>query len=134
MVHTDTDVQLRGGRGRATRAVAMAKKRRVKGATAQRKVTLPMHVWELLESAAALYSDAYKVNAVEMGATMASTTFTVSDALEASVGMFLLSLREDHGALPTDESSKAERDAWVKKLAAQIKKEVFEEYWSKKSH
>lgn len=112
----------------------MAKKRRVKGATEQRKITLPMHVWDLLDDAAELHTDAYKVNAAELGAKSGSTTFTVSDALEAAAAIFLLSLREDHGPMPAEGFSKSERDAWVKRLAAQIKREVIEEYWSKKSH
>lgn len=134
MLDTDTGVQLRSRRSRATRALSMARKRRVKGATDQRKITLPMHVWTLLEEACLLHTEAYRVNAAELGVKRGSTTYSVSDGIETGVALFLNSLREDFGPMPTEESSKSEREAWVKRLAAQIKKDVIEDYWAKKSH
>lgn len=128
MHQTENVPQLRSRVSRARQAVSMAaKKRRVKGPTDQRKITLPMFVWDLLEQAAELHTDAYKINKGE-------TKFTVSDAIEIGVEMFLLSLREDLGPMPSPTASKSEREAWVKRLAAQISKDILEEYFSKKSH
>lgn len=127
MHQTESVPFLRGGARRGRRAAAMAKKRRVKGATAQRKITLPSHVWTLLDDAASLFTDAYKAN-------NGATKFTVSDAIESGVEMFLLSLREDLGPIPTDETSRGERQAWVAKLAEKIRADILEEFWSKKSH
>lgn len=105
----------------------MAKRRRVKGATEQRKVTLPLHVWALLEDAARLHTDAYEENG-------GKTNFTVSDLLESGAEMFLLSLREDVGPLPGPGTSSSERKAWVKRLAEKVRAEILEEFWSRKTH
>jgi hypothetical protein len=105
----------------------MAKRRRVRGATEQRKITLPLHEWELLDWIAELHTDAYRVNG-------GKTRFTASDGVESGVELLAHSLRDDIGPLPTAESSKAEREAWVKKLGEQMRKDLMEQFWAKKTH
>jgi hypothetical protein len=124
---TGTDIQLRRPIRRGRTAVEMAKRRRLKGATEQRKITLPQHVWDLLAHVADLHTEAYALN-------NGSTQFTVSDLLESGAEMFLLSLREEFGNVPDKDSTKAERAAWVKRLADSISKQILEDFWSKKSH
>lgn len=82
-------------------------KRPVKSPRAQRSVTLPLHVWELLAQIAELQSDAYEL-------MHGTTRYTVSDLVEAGAEMYLQSIIEDVGELPKTAEA---RKVFVKRLA-----------------
>jgi hypothetical protein len=117
-MQSGTDVQqwnreLKKGKNRP---FSMAR-RQPRGPTAQRNITLPLHVWKMLDVAADLQSESY----VLMGG---KTKFAVSDLLESGAKMYLRSLIRDVGPLPEDASA---RKSFVKRLADVNQKELLQD-------
>lgn len=109
---------------RSVTPVLMAR-RNQRGPTDQRRITLPVHVWQLLDQVAELQSEAY----VLMGG---KTQFTVSDLLETGAEMYLRSLLDEFGTLPNDDSPAATRKEFVKRLAESNRKQLVEQLLSPK--
>lgn len=91
-------------------------KRTQRGPTDQRRITLPVHLWELLDEVADLQSEAYVLMS-------GKTKFQVSDLLESGAEMYLRSLVEEFGSLPKDT---ADRKSFVKRLAEANRKQLVE--------
>lgn len=92
-------------------------KRRQRGPSKQKKVTLPLLLWELLEDHCELQTEAY----AKLGG---GTVFTISDLLEAGAGIFLRDVAKDIGPPPPRKAPDAVRDAYVKKLAEYNRREL----------
>ena len=103
--------------------VAAMAKRPVRSGNNQKSISLPVHIWEMLDQIAELQSAAYK----EMGG---KSKYSVSDLVEDGVTMYLQSLVEEFGDLP--EGAEATRQ-FVKKLAEANRKSLHEQIFGKKS-
>lgn len=119
--HTDTDVQQKRKVGRGKTRPFLMSKRPAKGPTDQRKITLPGHVWELLDRVAQLQSKAYALMA-------GKTKFQVSDLLESGAEMYLRSLMKDVGPFPKTAAEEAD---YVKRLAEVNKRALLEDLLGK---
>lgn len=98
-------------------------RRSVKSPTKQRKVTIPPHVWALLEHVADLHCRAY----VKMGG---DTRFTVSDLLELGAEYLLRKIAEDVGTIPPPTASATVRDAYAELLAEDLRKRLMDQLFA----
>jgi hypothetical protein len=120
-----TSVQLRLPRRKGKRLPLRMRKRPAKGPNEQRKITLPGHVWELLDRVAQLQTRAYALMA-------GKTKFQVSDLLESGAEMYLRSLIEELGDMPDENDTRAENE-FVKRLADSNKRALIEDLLGSKS-
>lgn len=108
-----TVVQLQR-QGPRSKYLSRMARRPLRGPTDQKRITLPAHFWALLEDIAEMQTESFS----KMGGR---TTFTVSDLLESGAEMYLRSLVEDLGPLPTNQK---ERAAFIEKLVENNKREL----------
>ena len=113
---TATDVQRTAPLRRARHVKPPMSKRPAKGPTDQRRITLPGHIWELLDRVASLQTKAY-------GLMSGKTKFQVSDLLESGAEMYLRSLIDDLGPLPDEKDAAAEK-RFVERLAEANKRSL----------
>ena len=109
-----------GRKGRVGRSMS---KRRPKGPTYQRSITLPAHVWKLLDEVADLQSEAYLLMS-------GKTRFMVSDLIETGAELYLRDLIDEMGPLP---KTAEERKAFVKRLAETNQRQLVEDLLGTKS-
>ena len=114
---TDTPVQFSRGRIRGKSTLEMAN-RGAKGPTDQKKVTLPSHLWSLIEHYAELQSEAYALMA-------GKTKFTSADLLELATEYYFRKVTEELGPIPVPGATAAERRVFIEKLAADNKQKLF---------
>lgn len=108
--HSDSDLGM---------VLDLMTKPRLRGPTTQKSVSLPVHVWELLDEVSDLQSEAY----VLMGG---KSRYSVSDLIETAATMYIRTLIQEFGDLPISAPA-ATRKEFVKRLAESNKRQLLEQ-------